>query len=388
MKHTILCVDDEIDNVEALERIFRKKYAVLKATSAAEGLAHLKKNKVSLIISDQRMPQKTGVEFLKESIEYSPDAVRILLTGYTDVESVIEAINSGEVYRYITKPWEPADLALTIDKAIEKYELWAELKEKNAALKTAFEELKTLDDAKNNFMILINHELKTPLTVILSFLELLRDTQLSAEQKKYTDRISLSAGKLKKIIDDVLAFVSAETGLMKVAKKKISSQKFIAELVEKFSNIAGAKGQKIVFPKKDHALKIDPHIIGGAFERLLDNAIKFGDKDSEIEIELKPVAPAEAANETVRAGSATPSTGPSEKEFIELAVVNEGRPLSAKTIEKILQPFTLDEDILKHSQGLGLGLSLTQALLKRHSSTLHIDCPKGRVRASFQVELG
>ena len=118
IKHTIMCVDDEIDNVEALERIFRKKYTVLKATSADEGLKLLKINKVSLIIADQRMPIKTGVEFLKESIALYPDAVRILLTGYTDVDSIIAAINSGEVYRYITKPWDPADLALTIDKAI------------------------------------------------------------------------------------------------------------------------------------------------------------------------------------------------------------------------------------------------------------------------------
>ncbi|OFZ13991.1 MAG: hypothetical protein A2Z20_10200, partial [Bdellovibrionales bacterium RBG_16_40_8] len=351
IKHTIMCVDDEIDNVEALERIFRKKYTVLKATSADEGLKLLKINKVSLIIADQRMPIKTGVEFLKESIALYPDAVRILLTGYTDVDSIIAAINSGEVYRYITKPWDPADLALTIDKAIEKYELSSELKEKNAQLRTAYEELKTLDEAKNNFMILINHELKTPLTVILSFLELLRETSLSAEQKKYVERISSSSEKLRQIIDDVLSFVSAETGLMKVTKKKISAQKLIGDILEKFTDAARAKKQKIVLPKKDQDLKIDPQIIGSAFERLLDNAIKFGDAGSDIEIKITPAG----------------------KERIEFAVINEGKPLSATTIEKILRPFSLDEDIMKHSQGLGLGLSLTQALLKRHDSALHID---------------
>jgi signal transduction histidine kinase len=364
MKHTILCVDDEIDNVEALERIFRKKYAVLKATSAAEGLALLEKNKVSLIISDQRMPKKTGVEFLKESIETHPDAIRILLTGYTDVESVIDAINSGEVYRYITKPWDSGDLSLTIDKAIEKYELSAELKEKNAALTKAYDELKTLDEAKNNFMILINHELKTPLTVILSFLELLGETSLDADQKKYIDRIGKSSHKLKKIIDDVLAFVSAETGLMKVSKKKVSSQKLIHELVKKFEHAAHAKKQKFVLPKNDHSLKADSQLIGTAIERLLDNAIKFGDEDSKISIAIEDL----------------------NADELELAITNEGQALSAKTIAKILQPFTLDEDVMKHSQGLGLGLSLTQALLKRHSSALKIDCPKGHVRASFILE--
>ncbi len=365
MKHTILCVDDEIDNVEALERIFRKKYAVLKATSAAEGLALLKKNNVSLIISDQRMPKKTGVEFLKESIEYHPDAIRILLTGYTDIESVIGAINSGEVYRYITKPWDSNDLSLTIDKAIEKYELATELKEKNIALTKAYEELKTLDEAKNNFMILINHELKTPLTVILSFLELLFETELSTEQRKYTDRIAASANKLKKIIDDVLSFVSAETGLIKVSKKKISTQSLLSEIAERYSEAAKNKKQKIITPKKDYSIKADPQILTSAIERLLDNAIKFGDDDSRIEIEFS-------------------SKG---DDHLELAIINSGRPMSEKTVEKILRPFTLDEDVMKHSKGLGLGLSLTHALLKRHASPLHIECPKGRVRASFQVEL-
>jgi len=371
MKHTILCIDDEIDNVEALERIFRKKYTVLKATSAAEGLALLKATKsdgkkISLIITDQRMPRKTGVEFLKESISLEPDAIRILLTGYTDVESVIDAINSGEIYRYITKPWDPIDLANTVDKAIERYELSAELKIKNAELQRAYDELKTLDDAKNNFMILINHELKTPLTVILSFLELLGETDLSAEQKKFVDRISASSGKLKKIIEDVLSFVSAETGILKVSKKKTSTHKLVQLLAEKYHDAALAKKQKIRAPKKDIEIKVDAQIISGAIERLIDNAIKFGDEDSDINIEAKAVG----------------------DDWVELAVVNSGPALSAKTIEKILKPFTLDEDILKHSQGLGLGLSLTQALLKRHSSALHIDCPKGHVRASFQVERG
>jgi two-component system, sensor histidine kinase and response regulator len=365
MKHTILLVDDEIDNVDALERIFRKKYSVLKATSAAEGLALIKKNSVALIISDQRMPRKTGVEFLKESMAIVPDAIRILLTGHTDIESVIDAINSGEVYRYITKPWDSVDLANTVDKAIERYELSAELREKNLALQKAYDELKVLDDAKNNFMILINHELKTPLTVILSFLELLAETDLTSEQIKFLDRISQSSQKLKRIIDDVLSFVSAETGILKISKKKVSTQKMIQELTQKFAAQAANKKQKFVTPRKDLDVKVDPQVIGAAIERLIDNAIKFGDEGSDIEIEVANTSGDRA----------------------ELAVTNEGKALSEATISKILRPFTLDEDVMKHSQGLGLGLSLTQALLKRHSSSLQIECPKGRVRASFEVDL-
>jgi two-component system sensor histidine kinase/response regulator len=173
-KHTILCVDDEKDNVDALERLFRKKYRVKKAISGEEALSLLgEEPTVSLIISDQRMPHMTGVEFLEKSIQHVPSAMRILLTGYTDIDSVIAAINTGQIYRYLTKPWDPVDLAKTVDTAIERYELQGELEIKNAQLTKALDELKTLDHAKSNFMLLINHELKTPLTVILSYLQML-----------------------------------------------------------------------------------------------------------------------------------------------------------------------------------------------------------------------
>jgi two-component system, sensor histidine kinase and response regulator len=311
------------------------------------------------------MPKKTGVEFLNESRKYVPDAIRILLTGYTDIDSVIGAINSGEVYRYITKPWDPVDLANTVDKAIERYDLSAELKEKNAALATALAELKTLDEAKSNFMILINHELKTPLTVILSFLELLQETDLNEEQKKYISRISASSEKLKRIIDDVLMFVQAETGVMKISRKKSSLEKIFGDVAERFSDALSSKNQKLKLSKKDYPVKADPKVLGDALSRLVDNAIKFSDSDSTIELNAEEI----------------------DENRLQVSVTNPGKAIPSKTIEKILKPFTLDEDIMKHSDGIGMGLSLTQALLKTHESQLKLECPKGFVRASFNVDL-
>src|SRR5690606_19796812 len=113
------------------------------------------------------MPEMTGVEFLEKSMKSHPNCIRILLTGYTDLDSVIAAINSGQVYRYITKPWDTRDLQITVDQAVEKFELESELKVKNEKLEKALTELKTLDQAKSQFMILINHELKTPLTSMM-----------------------------------------------------------------------------------------------------------------------------------------------------------------------------------------------------------------------------
>lgn len=123
MLPTIVCIDDETHNNEALERLLRKKYTVHSTISPAEGLELIRKYQPSVIVSDQRMPQMTGVELLQKSIPLSPDSIRLLLTGYTDIESVIAAINDGQIYRYLTKPWEPQDLIITIDKAYETYQL-------------------------------------------------------------------------------------------------------------------------------------------------------------------------------------------------------------------------------------------------------------------------
>jgi response regulator RpfG family c-di-GMP phosphodiesterase len=120
MKHTILAVDDEPANLRMLERLFHREYTVLTANSGEEGLELLGQEAVSLIISDQRMPGMTGTEMLKESIRTNPDAVKIILTGYTDVEALIEAINCARVYRYVNKPWDPEKLKETVRAAIDE----------------------------------------------------------------------------------------------------------------------------------------------------------------------------------------------------------------------------------------------------------------------------
>ena len=127
MKHTILIVDDEPDILDSLALSLELDYDVLTANSGAEGLELLKQNQVALIISDQRMPKMTGVEFLAQAQELSPDTVRMMLTGFADFDAIIEAINQGQIYRYISKPWEPADLEIDIRQAIERYAIQASL---------------------------------------------------------------------------------------------------------------------------------------------------------------------------------------------------------------------------------------------------------------------
>lgn len=122
MNYKILIVDDEPANLRLLERLFRREFQVLSATSGAEALELLEKHDVAVIISDHRMPAMTGIEFLKRAAETRAHTVRIVLTGYTDVNSLVEALNSGVVYKYVTKPWINEDLRQTVIRAVEHYE--------------------------------------------------------------------------------------------------------------------------------------------------------------------------------------------------------------------------------------------------------------------------
>ena len=132
----ILYIDDEQDNLTVFYSAFRRNFKVYLANSAQEGMEIMKKQSVHLVIADQRMPEMTGIEFLEKiKLEY-PDCIRMVLTGFTDVEAIIQAINKGRVYRYITKPWSKDDLKITIDHALETYEL----KEQNRKLFTDLEE--------------------------------------------------------------------------------------------------------------------------------------------------------------------------------------------------------------------------------------------------------
>lgn len=134
-KPKMLVVDDEPDNLDLLYRTFRRDFNVLRAESGMVALEILAaEGEVAVIISDQRMPEMKGTEFLSKTVPQFPDTMRIILTGFTDVEDLVEAINSGQVYKYITKPWDPNELKLVVQRAAETYEL---LKQRTEELRRA-----------------------------------------------------------------------------------------------------------------------------------------------------------------------------------------------------------------------------------------------------------
>lgn len=148
-KISILYVDDELNNLQSFKAAFRRDFKVFIASSGMEGLDILSKNEVHVIVTDQRMPGMTGVEFLVKVLEEYKDPVRILLTGYTDINAVIDAVNKGHIYYYLSKPWDEQQLKIVIKNAYEIFRL----RKENQDL------IEKLVDANNQLEFLLRQKL-------------------------------------------------------------------------------------------------------------------------------------------------------------------------------------------------------------------------------------
>ncbi|MBS1588464.1 MAG: response regulator [Bacteroidetes bacterium] len=143
-KINILYVDDEVNNLVAFKATFRLKYHVFTAISGEEAIKLMGSNDVHIIITDQRMPGMTGVEFLEQILEKYPDPMRILLTGFADLNAVIEAVNKGKIFHYLSKPWNEEELDTTIQRAFAVYLKRKEEKEKTDKLAVSNDQLEFL----------------------------------------------------------------------------------------------------------------------------------------------------------------------------------------------------------------------------------------------------
>ncbi len=186
-KNALLILDDQVEILNSLRRIFQKEYDVYISTFGVDALKMLKERKFAVILSDQRMPEMDGVTFLKKSIDLQPEAIRIMITGYADIEASISAVNEAKIYQYVSKPFEPDELKLVVKGAVEKYNLVQhnkllekKLKENNIKLEKENIELKShfvsqLDlgnfignsQAMQKIYKLIKKVMNTPTTVLL-----------------------------------------------------------------------------------------------------------------------------------------------------------------------------------------------------------------------------
>jgi len=146
----VLYIDDEPHNLLSFKASFRREFNVFTAESAEEGRKILEQKEIHVILSDQRMPGMSGIDFFESILEAFPAPIRILITGYTDINAVIDAINRGQVYKYLTKPWNENDIRIFVDKAYEVYTLRKENHELTHKLLDANDKLEFL--ARQNLL--------------------------------------------------------------------------------------------------------------------------------------------------------------------------------------------------------------------------------------------
>lgn len=195
----ILYLDDEINNLNTFRASFRRNYEIYTALTVAEAKKLLEEVAVEVIIADQRMPHTTGVEFFNSIKEKYPDPIRILLTGYTDIEDLIDSINKGQIYRFIRKPWEEFEIHSAITNAHDLYHARKQLREKVDALEKANEEL-------NRFIYSASHDMRSPLVSVLGIVNLAKTDGSITDPNGYVDLIESCIIRLDEFIKKVIEY--------------------------------------------------------------------------------------------------------------------------------------------------------------------------------------
>ncbi|TAH27563.1 MAG: hybrid sensor histidine kinase/response regulator [Cytophagales bacterium] len=274
MNHTkikVLYLDDEPSNLGVFKAGFRFNFDIYTATNAKEALEILHSHDIHVIIADQKMPQITGVEFFSSILNEFPNPIRILLTGYADIEAVIAAINTGQVYRYLKKPWNTTELILTIENAYEAYLATKAVHDLNEQLTKTNEEL-------NRFVYSASHDLKAP---IMSILGLLKVAELEGDKKdpeKYFSMINSSVKQLDTFIHNIINYY--KNTRLQEARDEIDFEKIIKETINSYEYIENKPDTKIALNVlQTLPFYSDEFRIRVLFNNLISNAIKYQRKE-------------------------------------------------------------------------------------------------------------
>ncbi|UKJ09001.1 hybrid sensor histidine kinase/response regulator [Solitalea lacus] len=261
----ILYIDDELNNLLAFKAAFRREFEIYTAQSANEGLKLLQEIPVQIIISDQRMPGCSGVEFFRSIVDRYPDPIRILITGYTDSEALIDAINNGHIYRYLSKPWDEMELRNAIHNAFDTYQT-------RKQLQVNYEELQKTNDELSRFTYSLSHDLRSPLMSILGIIKLSKIEQSVVDPNGYLDIIEQSVNKLDGFILKVIEYY--QNSRSENLSETIEFDTLLSEIVENFKlqnntiNYQTAIEQPVPF-------RGDSFRISVIFNNLISNAVKY-----------------------------------------------------------------------------------------------------------------
>ena len=266
-KINVLYIDDEDNNLKSFRASLRKDFKIFTAIDGEEGLKIAQEEEVHVVIADQRMPGMTGTEFFEKMVRINPDPIRILLTGYSDIASVIDAINKGEVYRFIDKPWNIEQIKNSIKNAADIYFMRKELKEKNQRLQKLHSEM-------NQFVYSLSHELRGPLMSISGVSKLAKLEVSDPNVLEFFEMIDTATGKLDDFIYKMLDFYRStkiDNKITEINFREVLDQQMLA-FKEKFDlsgfHVETQVNQESLFFSDDSKIRV-------ILNNLFSNAVQF-----------------------------------------------------------------------------------------------------------------
>lgn len=380
-KHTVLVIDDELDVVKSVKDLLRYDYRILGATSPREGMSILQKEEVHVVLTDQRMPEMTGVEFLFRLRGEYPDAIRIIFTGFADVRAIIDAINQGNVFRYVVKPWDPEELQSVIREACERYDmivdrrrLIEQLQLKNEELQKANVEIRKADTIKYNFVQLLSHELRTPLSISLMLARIGANFPgVPGNVLDCLTRIEQANRRIERLTRQLSTVIEAWRTDAHVNRQAVDLAALLNLVADDIRPFVEVRRQALTVdvPKDLGTYELDGQKIVDSVEQLLLNAIKFTLDEGRISLQAH------------RADGG-----------VEISVSDTGIGIDAAHLSRVFEPLGDGFDLLHHTsgifefgrKGLGLGLTVVKHFVEMHGGTVKIDS-KVDVGTTFTISL-
>lgn len=357
-RHSLLVVDDEPDVVQSLHDLFRLDYDVRTATSAEQALDIMRENEIHMVMTDQRMPFMTGVELLTELKGDYPDAIRLLFTGYAEIDAVIDAINQGNVFRYIAKPWNADELQETMKVAAEEYERIIERKHLIGKLEEA-------NRLKAGFIDLIGHELTTP-AFVLSAAELAGEMQTARhpDLAPCLQAIRSASQRLQKVVITMLRLSAEGNFSLGPTLEDLPLGDLLEELRTKINPCLAARNITLnVRADPAMILRADRDMIEDVLVSLVANAIRFSPDGGTVGIEASR-----------------------EDDTLRIEVADNGIGIDQEDLPHIFEPFFTTggapQEGIKScefgSHGAGLGLAVVKKFVELHRGTVEVESTKGQ----------
>lgn len=365
----VVILDDEESILRSLTRVFmNESYGIFTTTDHQEALQIIENNEIKVVLSDQRMPLVSGVEFLSTVKLKKPDTIRILFTGYADIQSSQDAINKGAVYKYISKPWNDEELKNIIEDSIHRFDLAAEnarlqemTQKQNAELKEANERIQKLYEKEKEFSSTVSHELKTPLTSMKMSIDIVMrkiDGKVDPDVMVFMNINKKNVERLSRLVNEILSLTKLESGTEPVLMELTDVNHIIKEVVLVQKILADDKGivLKTALDSNLPEISLNPDKINQVLNNLVNNAIKFTGKGSVM----------------------VSSRVSSENNHVEIRVTDIGIGISNEDIGKLFQRFTQLGHTKDRVSGTGLGLAVCKEIVLKHNGKIWIESEQGK----------